>query len=330
MELPVRIPSSPPRIAPLEDQTSRPRWSVMVPVYNCASYLRDTLESILVQDPGPGYMQIEVCDDASTDGDIAGLVREIGSGRIGYTRQPFNVGSLRNFETCLQKSRGHLVHLLHGDDMVKPGFYEKMEALLEAYPLAGAAFSGFVTVDEYNGRELVSEPERETPGLLEHWLERLARKQRIQTPAMVVRRSVYEQLGAFYGVHYGEDWEMWLRIASHYETAYHPETLAVYRKHAASISGQYIRTGQNIRDLKVIMGIAEGYFRPAEWKTIGHAARKFYAHYAINTARSLWGREHHRAATVRQIREALGLAVDPEILYESAKLCAKMMIGLKR
>jgi len=31
---------------------------------------------------------------------------------------------------------------------------------------------------------------------------------------MVVKREVYEKLGGFYGVEYGEDWEMWVRIAA--------------------------------------------------------------------------------------------------------------------
>ena len=52
-----------PEIPPLPDGESRPRWSVMIPTYNCAALLRQTLESVLAQDPGPEVMQIEVIDD---------------------------------------------------------------------------------------------------------------------------------------------------------------------------------------------------------------------------------------------------------------------------
>jgi cellulose synthase/poly-beta-1,6-N-acetylglucosamine synthase-like glycosyltransferase len=42
-------------------------WSVMVPIYNCPPhYLRETLKSVLRQDPGPAEMQIEVIDNCST------------------------------------------------------------------------------------------------------------------------------------------------------------------------------------------------------------------------------------------------------------------------
>ena len=57
---------SPPSIAPVPEGVHRPKWSVMIPTFNCANYLRQTLESVLAQDPGPEQMQIEVVDDCST------------------------------------------------------------------------------------------------------------------------------------------------------------------------------------------------------------------------------------------------------------------------
>jgi hypothetical protein len=35
----------------------------MIPTYNCAIYLRETLASVLAPDPGSEHMQIEVVDD---------------------------------------------------------------------------------------------------------------------------------------------------------------------------------------------------------------------------------------------------------------------------
>ena len=54
-------------IAPLPQEAARPKWSVMIPAYNCARFLAATLESVLAQDPGPAQMQIEVVDDCSSD-----------------------------------------------------------------------------------------------------------------------------------------------------------------------------------------------------------------------------------------------------------------------
>lgn len=60
----------------------RPTWSVVIPTYNCADFLRITLKGVLDQDPGPDEMQIEVVDDVSTKDDPEGVVRELGKGRV--------------------------------------------------------------------------------------------------------------------------------------------------------------------------------------------------------------------------------------------------------
>ena len=51
-------------IAPVPEWGRRPLWSVMIPTFNSAKYLRETLGSVLAQDPGPERMQIEVVDAA--------------------------------------------------------------------------------------------------------------------------------------------------------------------------------------------------------------------------------------------------------------------------
>ena len=79
-----RTPKSPPKIEPLLPQSNQPRWSVMIPSYNCIHYLRRTIESVLAQALDEKEMQIEVIDDCSTDGDYEALVNELSGGRIGF------------------------------------------------------------------------------------------------------------------------------------------------------------------------------------------------------------------------------------------------------
>lgn len=328
-----RVPASPPPVFPLTegpDEPLRPIWSVMIPAYNCSQYLPETLEGVLAQDPGADKMQIEVCDDASTDADVKQLIERVSRDRVAYFRQPENSGSLRNFETCLNRSRGRLIHLLHGDDKVRPGFYEKMEKLFSLYPDMGMAFCRCCSVDEFDSATYLPPLEMDSTGLLDNWLERIASRQRIQTPSVVVRRSVYEHLGSFYGVHYGEDWEMWIRIAAHYRVGYVPAILADYRKHDMSITGRYILTGQNIDDLNQVMEVSKQYFSPEKWKSIHRNARKFYAEYAVSTARKIWGRAHHSAGTRVQIRQAIRLYPTVNVVLQSLKLYIKMWLGIKR
>lgn len=184
-----------PAINQVPEEVNRPFWSVMIPTYNCANFLVETLKSVLAQDPGSDIMQIEVVDDFSTKDDPEAVVRELGKGRVSFFRQPKNGGPIPNFNTCIQRAKGHWLHILHGDDMVLPGFYSTLQKSLEKEPTVGAAFCRHIFVDENGQWQWLSALERETPGILPNWIEKIAIGQRIETPSIVVKRQVYEKLG---------------------------------------------------------------------------------------------------------------------------------------
>jgi glycosyltransferase involved in cell wall biosynthesis len=237
----------------------------MIPTYNCATYLRETLTSVLAQDPGPDTMQIEVIDDCSTQDDPAGVVEELGHGRIVFYRQPRNVGHTNNFNTCLQRSQGRLIHILHGDDYVLDGFYHTMQRHFDETLVIGAAFCRDIHMDEHSHWLSISPLLQLESGILSNWLERIAGGQRLQAPSMVVRREVYERLGGFDRrlSYYAEDWEMWVRIAAHYPVWYEVRPLAVYRIRSNSLSGHSVRTGENGRDYRQAIEINKSHL-PAE------------------------------------------------------------------
>jgi glycosyltransferase involved in cell wall biosynthesis len=323
-----RLLKEPPLIQAVADNFSRPKWSVMIPVYNCARFLSDTLRSVLVQARDEADMQIEVVDDCSTDADVEKIVWNIGKGRIKYFRQTINVGSLRNFLTCLQRSRGYLIHLLHGDDMVRPGFYKTMQNFLDREKDLGAAYCRFAYVDDQGAFMRAHELEMAHEGVLDNWLERISERQRIQYVAMVVRRSVYEQLGGFYGVEYGEDWEMWVRIAAHFKVGYVPTILALYRRHPSSISGRSFITGRNMDELKEVMKTIQNYVPKEKQKIINDKSRKFYANYAIRVARTLWVDLRNKQGAIAQLRAAWNMQKDPYLLLKILKLYTRMTLNI--
>ncbi len=319
------IQALPPQI-PAVNEGNRPLWSVMIPTYNCANYLRETLQGILDQDPGPEIMQIEVVDDHSTKDDPEAVVEELGKGRISFFRQEKNVGSLKNFETCLRRSKGYLVHQLHGDDKVLDGFYSKMQLLFESNSTIGAAFCRHAFIDSQGNFLSHSKIEREESGILDNWLVRIAQQNRIQTPSIVVKREVYENLGAFRSVHYGEDWEMWVRIASKYDVGFEPTPLAAYRKHNASISGQYIRTAQNIRDIQKVINIINEYLPEDQKKSLKIHASKHYANQAFKMAKGLKKNFNDKTGARAQLKEAIKMNKDPEFLLQISKFYIKMVL----
>jgi glycosyltransferase involved in cell wall biosynthesis len=268
-------------LGPVPAGVTRPLWSVMIPTYHCARYLHETLAGVLNQDPGPNLMQIEVIDDHSTRDDPEAVVAEVGGGRVGFHRQLRNVGHTENFRTCLERSRGTLIHLLHGDDCVTDGFYRTLGPAFEAHPEIGAAFCRHVYMDEHGRARGTSDLEQPESGILPRWLERIAVNQRIQTPSIVVRRDVYEKLGLFdRRLVWVEDWEMWVRIAAHYAVWYEVEPLARYRMHANSNTGRYMRTGENLRDVRRAIAIIRSYLPPTAADEISRRSRD---HWAMNT-----------------------------------------------
>lgn len=298
-------------ILPVPEGEPRPLWSVMIPTYNCANYLRETLASVLAQDPGADVMQIEVVDDCSTKDDPQAVVEELGHGRVKFYRQPENVGYIRNFETCLQRSRGKLVHLLHGDDCVRESFYSSLQQGFEANSEIGSAFCRSLYIDEQGHWQELSPLESSESGILSNWLEQIAAGQRITTPSVVVRRDVYEKLGGFDNRFScaGEDWEMWVRIAAHYPVWFEVKPLAGYRvKRSGSLTGNSARTGDLVKDMCKATDIIASYLPTYLPKTLADKiiskARQMYADWAIGTARQMFAIGNSKSA-IAMTKEAL-------------------------
>jgi glycosyltransferase involved in cell wall biosynthesis len=307
-------------IPPVADAGQRPRWSVMIPTHNCASYLRDALDSVLTQDPGTRHMQIEVVDDYSLEDDPRAVVQEVGNGRVGFFRQPENVGHTKNFETCLRRSRGKLIHQLHGDDCVLPGFYAKLEQAFAEHPEIGAAFTRHILMDHRGHWQFISPLEQPDSGIVADWLGRIAVEQRLQTPAMVVRRDVYERLGGFdRRLSFCEDWEMWVRIAAHYPVWYEAEPLALYRMNPASHSKSAFRTGESARDLRRAISIQRSYLPPARVEELSRKAERASALATIRRGHEMLELGDLGAA-IKQAREGIRSDPSPAVIRRALRL----------
>ncbi len=315
-----RIPKSPPQIAPITDGLPRPIWSVMIPAYNCSQYLAETIESVLQQDLGEAVMQIEVVDDCSTDANVAELVNSIGKGRVKYYRQESNVGSLRNFETCINRSRGSYIHLLHGDDRVKKGYYKAIADLFGKFPESGAAYCAwdYITTEGEFSRH--SRIEAEKSCILDNWLYKLAEHPRLQYVTMTVKREVYEELGSFFLVTYGEDWEMWARIAQRYPTAYTPDIFAEYREHKNSITWESYKNGQNIRDVAKVTSLISSYLPKKDQRKMINKSRKIYIYWVLTVVNESWIAEKNKEIAYNQIKAILPVYLDMYVIVKCVQL----------
>ncbi|MGH7171115.1 MAG: glycosyltransferase family 2 protein [Gemmataceae bacterium] len=236
-----------PEVPHVPDGESRPFWSVMVPTYNCAHYLRKTLESILCQDPGADQMQIEVVDDCSTRDDPAAVVAELGKGRVQFHRKPKNEGVTAVFNTCLQRSRGRWVHILHGDDMVLPGMYQAYRKVIEATDPV-MVLGRVIFIDEADSWLGMFGPEP-IDGIIKDFVLRQAFGQLGLFAGVVIRRSIYEKVGGYCPI-FGHvaDWDMWLRVGQEGRVATLRQPYGLYRIHTASDSSRLMVTGKNVQE----------------------------------------------------------------------------------
>jgi glycosyltransferase involved in cell wall biosynthesis len=228
------MPVTPPPPIPPRHDPPGPRLSVMLPTYEPDGKLAKALESVLAQAPPADAMQIAVVDDGSR----RGLVREIveqcdPAGRVEIIEQSRRLGLGGNWNRALGLARGELVHILHQDDYVLPGFYDRMDRAFRHRPDIGMAFCRTRLVDAADRPIRTTSRQQWTSGVLANWLPRIAERQRIQTPSVVVARHTYESLGGYRtDLKLALDWEMWVRIAARYPVWYEPRPLAAYRRHA--------------------------------------------------------------------------------------------------
>jgi glycosyltransferase involved in cell wall biosynthesis len=243
---------APPVLSPVpENGRPRPFWSVMIPTYRQnEKYLRQTLESVLQQDPGPEMMQIEVVDDGSPDVDAEPMVKSLAGDRIGFSRNPKNLGLTGCWNACIQRSRGQWVHILHSDDYVLPGFYERLARAAQLHPEVSLLASRSFFVDA----ECVIFGVTDRLRRLENGgceVDDFFYATPIQCPGVVVKRSFYQTLGGFRSdLTHTMDCEMWARVISTSGGLVTPEVLSCFRISGQSETALLKRTAETAHDIE--------------------------------------------------------------------------------
>ena len=238
-----------PPAVPRDDRARRPLVSVIVPSYNGAKFLPESLDSILAQT----YPNIEiiVLDDASTDDTPAVAARY--AGRITYVRQPANLGQFDNVNDGIARATGEFVAVYHADDIYLPEIVEREVAYLQEHPDVAAVFASDIFVDaagrEYGRLRLPPEVRGEQPLDYVTVLNALLtyKNRFLVGPSAMVRASVYASVGQYREERYriASDLEMWMRIARQRPIAVLEDHLMKYRHFHGNASQQFefLRTG---------------------------------------------------------------------------------------
>jgi glycosyltransferase involved in cell wall biosynthesis len=183
-----------------------PFISVLIPTYNCGKFIKEAIESILIQNYAS--LEIIVVDDGSTDDtqEIVGQIqRDYGldpqSPPIRYFRKEHSgISATRNL--CLEKAQGKYIAWLDADDYWLPGKLHAQIAYLNEHPncrIVFTSYEDFYDNDEVKNNAIaIRETEFSTHKDNRHHLT-----------TTLAEKQVYEKCGLFNtALITGEDAEM--------------------------------------------------------------------------------------------------------------------------
>lgn len=186
-----------------------PRFSVIIPCYNCAGTIVETLESAAAQTIRD--IEVIVVDDGSTD-ESAELVERYAryEPRFRLIRQA-NAGVSSTRNGGMTEARGALLAFLDADDLWDPWYLETHARRFAADPSLGLSFS-VARIMRADGQDTGQISRPKLQGLTPQ--EMLATNPCTTASAIVVRRATLEEAGLFdTGLRRAEDQEWLFRVA---------------------------------------------------------------------------------------------------------------------
>lgn len=208
-----------------------PAVSVVIPAYNVACWIGETLDSIL--DQTFRDFEVIVVNDGSTD-ETSKVVAKYGR-RVRYLyKENGGASSARNLG--IRAARGSHIAFIDADDLWMPEKLELQMQLLSKFNLAWV----YSDAEVLEGNKVLCKVSQRSKLHAGDILRPLLLQDFIPSPTPLIRREVFDTVGYFDEsplLHIGEDWNMWLRIAARYQIRLVDRPLAKYRRHSASQTG---------------------------------------------------------------------------------------------
>lgn len=228
-----------------------PKVSVIIPAYNTAPYIGETLASVRAQTFSD--YEVIVVNDGSPDTDQ--LERMLAADRdlIIYVKKPNGgLSSARN--AGIRVARGQYVALLDSDDAWEPDYLTVQVAALDADPSVAVSYANAMIFGDSldAGKDYMSV----FPSKGKVTFQRLVEMECNVLVSATVRRDWLDRVGPFdEALRTNEDFDMWLRIVqAGGRFVYHQRPLWRYRKRGEALSadpvamwGGYLRVLEKAR-----------------------------------------------------------------------------------
>jgi GT2 family glycosyltransferase len=209
---------------------SAPVVSVVLPAYNAADTVAETISSILGQTLR--NFELIVVEDGSTD-TTASVLEKFDDRRLVVVRHPENRGFGAALRTGVAATTTDIIARIDADDVAHPARLEREYDMLLRRPEVGLVTTAYFIVDEL-GNEI--EQRHTPPDHASAWFRLLFGNQFGHSTAMF-RRSVYDEVGGYRNDYYpSEDHDLWLLMAEAAEIAMIPDPLLWYKQLDSSMS----------------------------------------------------------------------------------------------
>lgn len=205
------------------------RFSVVIPVYNKADTILETVRSVLAQSYED--REIIIVDDGSSDAleTTLGPVR----GQIRLVRQQ-NAGVSAARNRGIQESRGEYVCFLDADDLWLPDHLTTLSSAIEARPETRFLSTMYRTTypDGTMRSKLFLLQKKPELIWLENYFEFVLKYSTtfIHTDTVCIHRSILKDQRFEVGERIGEDTDLWYRIAAYYPLLLVRRETAIYRR----------------------------------------------------------------------------------------------------
>jgi glycosyltransferase involved in cell wall biosynthesis len=208
--------------------------SVVIPTYNRAGTLQNTMLSVLNQ----SFTNIEliIVDDASTD-ETEEIVRSIYDDRVKYIKLEINSGPSAARNAGIKAASGSFIAFQDSDDIWLEEKLMKQMARLQSDESLGMVYTGYRLIFD-NNSELYMPPAFMDNKLKEGYIfESLLKGNKIGTPTMLIKRIILDEIGGFdIKLKAYEDWDLSIRIAKQYKIGFVNDYMVNAYSHANGVN----------------------------------------------------------------------------------------------
>jgi hypothetical protein len=306
---------------------STPRVSILVPTYNYAHFLDDTIQSAL----GQTFTEFEliIVDNCSTDSTADVVSKYLSDPRVKFHVNETNIGVVNNFNRCLELANGEYIKFLCADDRFAPTILEKYVPIMDA-----DAGISLITCDKQafgsKTHETITPVTHKQPGhkcvlgMLRNnycW---------IGEPTSVMFRKKDLTVGRFSN-EFSQyvDWEFWIRLLAIGDCYIVPEKLVFVRFHPGTQSKEMKRKRFIVcfEEYKLCKDVQQGKYRI---DTAGSAIDEAVKMTAVNCIRRAMLKtipELHKRESREAFRKAFKIAKNENLFITTF---AELFKGLKR